>query len=87
MAVIVTHRHIPISRAQQTRYLDPVLFYCLRRWPNIKPTLVQRLVFAEICRPMVDIDNIVYMTYRVDALNKTGSVYHVINWMLWCVTL
>ena len=42
---------------QQTRYVDPTLVYCLlvyclllaralRRWPNSKPMLGQRLIFA-----------------------------------------
>ena len=31
--------------SQQTRDVDPPLVHRLRRWPNIKPTLNQRLIF------------------------------------------
>ena len=38
-----------LLHSQQTQDVDPMLAHCLRRWPSIKPALVQRLVFAELC--------------------------------------
>ena len=43
------------------------LIHCLRRWPNIKPTLVSRIVLSVIqgrCRTVKAIDQSIYPSYH-----------------------
>ena len=58
------------SMFQQTWYIGLLLAHCLRRWPNSKPTLGQRLIFAGLHtfmqeeKPEISDDNNIYLTLR-----------------------
>ena len=53
----------PVNTPSNTRPdAGPILAHRLRRWPSIKPALVQRLVFAGICE-----SGSVYCWQRVQA--------------------
>ena len=45
IVVNILNKHIRYEIEPMWFDLDP----CLQRWPNIKPTLLQRLVFADFC--------------------------------------